>query len=123
MPSCYGDRSLLYHILLNLISNAVKFTQHEEEPQITIGGQIRDQDVLYYVIDNGAGFNEQYQDKLFQVFQRLHAEENYKGTGVGLSITQRIVHRHHGTIWARSKEGEGTAFYFTLPKQPLDEET
>ena len=115
VPPGMGDRSLIKQVLVNLLSNAVKFTRPREVPMIEVGGYATGAENVYYVRDNGVGFDMQYHDKLFGVFQRLHSADEYEGTGVGLAIVQRIVHRHGGRIWAESKPDEGACFYFTLP--------
>ena len=116
LGTAYGDASLLRQAFENLISNALKYSSKKAHPEITIG--IRDQNGLpaYYIQDNGAGFDMAYYQKLFGVFQRLHAQEEFEGTGVGLAIVQRIVHRHGGEIWAVANVDQGAVFYFTLNK-------
>jgi light-regulated signal transduction histidine kinase (bacteriophytochrome) len=115
LPACEGDPGLLRQVWVNLLSNAFKFTRDREEARIELGAQMADGGPVYFVKDNGVGFDMRYVDKLFGVFQRLHRQEDYDGTGVGLAIVQRIVHRHGGRVWAEGKEGQGAAFYFTLP--------
>ena len=116
LPDCDCDPALLKQVLVNLLSNALKFTRRQEHAVIEIGGDTSQPgEVLYYVRDNGVGFNMEYAGKLFAVFQRLHRSSDFEGTGVGLSIVQRIVHRHGGRIWAEAQEGKGATFYFTLP--------
>jgi light-regulated signal transduction histidine kinase (bacteriophytochrome) len=115
LPPAKGDLSLIKQVWINLISNAVKYSKYKQEPTIEIGSYKKDKLVVYYVKDNGAGFDMQYYDKLFGVFQRLHSQEEFEGTGIGLAIVQKIVHRHNGTVWADSKPDEGTCFYFSLP--------
>jgi len=114
LPGCLGDAPLIRQVLVNLISNAFKFTRRSEHPRIDIGSrQVADQ-VEYYVRDNGVGIPPQHAQKLFGAFQRLHSDEEFEGTGVGLSIVQRIIHRHGGVITASSAPGQGTTFSFTL---------
>lgn len=110
----FGDRNLLRIALANLLGNAWKFTRNTALPQIEMGMISQNEKCAYFIRDNGAGFNMAYADKIFQPFQRLHKSTEYPGTGIGLSIVQRIIHRHGGEIWAESKEGEGATFYFTL---------
>jgi light-regulated signal transduction histidine kinase (bacteriophytochrome) len=110
-----GDPGLIKRVWTNLISNAIKYSQHKPKINIEIGSYHKDKHVVYYVKDEGVGFDMKYYDKLFGVFQQLHSGEEYKGTGIGLAIAQRIVQRHNGTIWAESKLNEGTCFYFSLP--------
>jgi signal transduction histidine kinase len=116
LPPALGDQSLLNQVMMNLLGNAVKFTKSRETAVIEVGGRTEGKEDIYYVKDNGVGFDERYADKLFGVFQRLHGGEEFEGTGVGLSIVKRIVQRHGGRVWAKGKVGEGATFYFALPK-------
>jgi light-regulated signal transduction histidine kinase (bacteriophytochrome) len=116
VPPGMSDRSLIKQVLVNILSNAIKFTRVREVPLIEVGGCAEETENVYYVRDNGVGFDMQYHDKLFGVFQRLHSVDDYEGTGVGLAIVQRIIHRHGGRVWAESKVDEGACFYFTLPR-------
>jgi light-regulated signal transduction histidine kinase (bacteriophytochrome) len=113
----HGDPGLARIVLENLIGNAWKFTARANEPAIEVGLDERDGETVYYVRDNGAGFDMKYAHKLFEPFQRLHTDREFQGTGIGLSIVQRIVARHGGKIWAEAKTGDGAAFYFTLRKR------
>ena len=117
LPPARGDRAMLRQVFVNLLSNAIKFTRHQPAPAIEVGGQSDDGVTTFYVKDNGVGFDQKFQHKLFGVFQRLHSEEEFEGTGVGLALVQRVIHRHGGKIWADGKVGEGAIFYFTLPIQ------
>jgi PAS domain S-box-containing protein len=117
VPNCEADCSLLTQVWVNLISNAIKYTGKIEDAHIEIGWQIIDHQTVYFIRDNGAGFDMQYADKLFGVFQRMHLEKDFEGTGIGLAIAQRIIQRHGGKIWAESIVNEGATFYFTIPEQ------
>ena len=116
----FGDLSLIKAVFVNLISNAVKYSSNEPLPEVIISSAIGDGIVTYSVADNGVGFDMQYAANLFGVFQRLHSNEEFEGTGVGLAIVQRIVTRHGGKIWAHSKVNEGATFFFTLPSVPSE---
>jgi len=115
LPACHGEPSLLNQVIVNLISNAVKFTSKVPEPSIHVGSTSQNGETIYFVRDNGVGFDERYAEKLFGVFQRLHRVVDFEGTGVGLAIVHRIISRHGGRVWAEGKLNEGATFYFTLP--------
>jgi signal transduction histidine kinase len=116
LPTAHADRSMIRQVLINLLSNALKFTRTEDAPHIEIGAEDRGDAVVYFVRDNGVGFNMEYADKLFGVFERLHDDSAFEGTGVGLALVERIVRRHDGEVWGRGTEGDGATLYFTLPK-------
>lgn len=115
-----GDPGLLTIALDNLLGNAWKFTRNEPHAVIEFGRFMEGGELVYFVRDNGAGFNMEYADRLFGVFQRLHSARDFDGTGIGLSIVHRIIHRHGGRIWAQSRPGEGATFYFVLPDSSCD---
>jgi len=129
LPSCDADPLLLRQVYVNLLSNAFKFSREREKVRIEIGAlkacevararapelQLLDANsCVYFVRDNGVGFNMRYADKLFGVFQRLHRQEEFKGTGIGLATVQQIIHKHGGQVWAESEVGKGATFYFTI---------
>jgi PAS domain S-box-containing protein len=117
LPHADGDRAMIREVLWNLLSNAVKFTRPRKVPVIELAGEVRADENAYSVKDNGIGFDMKYADKLFQVFQRLHDPKEFEGTGIGLALVQRIVHRHGGRVWAEAKTGEAATFHFTLPRR------
>jgi light-regulated signal transduction histidine kinase (bacteriophytochrome) len=115
LPDCQGDPSLLLQVWINLISNALKFTRKNNYAKLEIGFKMDEHSrPAYYVNDNGVGFDMKYAGKLFGVFQRLHNEKDFDGTGVGLALVSRIINRHGGNIWAESAPNAGATFYFTL---------
>ena len=113
-PPVFADSHLVKIMFTNLLSNALKFTGIHENAKIETGSMAEEGHTVFFIKDNGAGFDMQYADKLFIPFQRLHRAEKYEGSGIGLAIVQRIIHRHGGRIWAESKINVGTTFYFTL---------
>ena len=115
LPPARGDRAVIRQVWDNLLSNAVKFTRPREQAVIEVRGRIEDHQAVYSVRDNGVGFDTQYAGKLFGVFQRLHRQDEFEGTGVGLAIAHRVVHRHGGRIWAEGRLNEGATFHFSLP--------
>jgi light-regulated signal transduction histidine kinase (bacteriophytochrome) len=115
LPAAYGDTTLIRQVWNNLLTNAFKFTRYRRRREVEIGSYRCGEDAVYCVGDNGAGFDMQYADGLFKAFHRLHAGEEFEGTGVGLAIVRRIIQRHNGRVWAEGKEDNGARFYFTLP--------
>lgn len=116
LPRARGDRAMIRQVLVNLIANAIKFTQPLAQAVIEIGSNSSEKEHCYHVRDNGVGFDMQYADKLFGVFQRLHSGEEFEGTGIGLAIVKRIINRHGGRVWAEGRVGEGATFHFSLPR-------
>lgn len=112
----YADNTLINQVWVNLISNAVKYSGKNSNPQIEIGSYEKNNETIFYVKDNGAGFDMAYANKLFGVFQRLHRSSEFEGTGIGLAIIHRVITKHGGRVWAEAKVDEGAAFYFTLPQ-------
>ena len=120
LPDCIGDPSLLKQVFANLLGNAFKFTREKENAIVEVGCQEQAGEMICFVRDNGAGFDMQYAGKLFGAFQRLHRHEQFEGTGVGLSIVQRIIHRHGGRIWPEAEVDKGAAFFFTFASDSRD---
>ena len=117
IPRAFGDPSLIRQVWANLISNAVKFSSKKDHPEINIGWEADKNEIVYSISDNGVGFDMQYADKLFSVFQRLHDSAEFEGTGIGLAIVNRIVNRHEGRVWAAGEPDKGAIFYFSLPQR------
>ncbi|MBA4148076.1 MAG: HAMP domain-containing protein [Verrucomicrobia bacterium] len=115
IPEVSADPGLIRQVLANLISNAIKYTRPRKEATIHIGSDIPDGEIIIFIRDNGVGFDMKFVDKLFGAFQRLHRSEDFEGTGVGLALTERIVRKHGGRVWAQSELGKGATFYFSLP--------
>ena len=115
-PKATCDRIRISEVFSNLVSNAIKYTKKDKQPVIEIGWSDKKDFYEFYVKDNGIGIEKQYYDKIFQIFQRLHAKGEYEGTGAGLTIVKKIVENHSGKIWVESEVGAGSTFYFTLPK-------
>lgn len=116
LPNAYGDRAMLGQVFQNLIGNAIKFTRNKNPGIIEVSGKTEKKEIIYYVKDNGAGFDMKYINKLFGLFQRLHSPEEFEGTGVGLSIVQRVIRRHGGRVWGEGAVDGGATIYFSLPK-------
>ena len=114
LPPAIGDSALMHQVWINLISNAIKFSSKQDRAEIEVDFQRTGQKIIYSIRDNGSGFDMKFADKLFGVFQRLHSEKEFEGTGVGLAIVQRLIHRHGGEVWAESQIGKGATFYFTI---------
>jgi light-regulated signal transduction histidine kinase (bacteriophytochrome) len=114
LPIITADYSQMIQLLQNLIGNSIKY-RSDKIPEIHISAQEKDNDWIFSVEDNGIGIDPQYSDQVFQIFKRLHTNEEYKGTGIGLAITKRIIERHSGRIWVESELGKGSKFYFTIP--------
>jgi light-regulated signal transduction histidine kinase (bacteriophytochrome) len=110
-----GDINTIRQVWINLVSNAIKYSGNRKEQRIEIGSSRNGRQHVFYVKDNGVGFDEAYRHKLFKVFQRLHSAEEFAGTGVGLALVEKIISKHGGKVWAEGKEGEGACFYFSLP--------
>jgi light-regulated signal transduction histidine kinase (bacteriophytochrome) len=117
IPDLMGDINAIRQVWVNLISNAVKYSAKTEAPFIEIGFLSREGETVFFVKDNGVGFDEKYKHKLFKVFQRLHSADDFEGTGVGLAIVEKVVAKHGGRVWAEAKVGQGACFYFSLPDE------
>jgi len=115
LPVAKGDPVLIQQVFQNLLSNAIKFSRHKKVPMIEIGFLTKFNATIYFVKDNGIGFDMKYSNKLFGIFQRLHSSKDYEGNGIGLAIVHNIICKHQGNVWVESNPGEGTTFFFTLP--------
>ena len=116
LPTVMADGGQLTQLFQNLISNAIKF-HGEEPPQVQVSAEQQDTEWVFSVRDNGVGIEPEFAERIFVIFQRLHSRDDYPGTGIGLSVCQKIVERHGGRIWVKSELGNGSTFYFTLPQQ------
>jgi PAS domain S-box-containing protein len=116
LPPTRGDKAMMHQVFVNLLTNAIKFSRAQETPVIRVGATVKDAETVYFVKDNGVGFDMQYANKLFGVFQRLHSVNEFEGTGIGLAIVKRIVTRHGGRVWAEGRVGEGATLFFSLPR-------
>ena len=115
LPSVEADPTLMNQVWTNLISNAIKYTSPKDECKIEINGNEDGNNIIYSIRDNGVGYDTQYADRLFGLFQRFHNERDFEGTGIGLAIVKRIIDRHQGRIWSKSTAGEGAEFCFSIP--------
>ena len=115
LPRAYGDQGLIRQVLVNLLENSIKFNKSRPEAKIEVGSFPESGETVYYIKDNGTGFNTKYAEQVFGVFKSMHSRAEYGGTGVGLAIVQRILTRHGGKIWAEGKPNAGATFYFQLP--------
>lgn len=116
LSDTYGDINTIKQVWINLISNAIKYSRNAAAPFIEIGSFIRNSENIFFIKDNGVGFDTKYGNKLFKVFQRLHGPNEFEGTGVGLAIVEKIVSRHGGRVWGEAEIGKGASFYFSLPE-------
>jgi len=114
LPEANGDPELLQLVWINLLSNALKYSSRQAEPRIEVGTQTADEKLVFFVSDNGVGFDMRYSQKLFNVFQRLHRQDEFEGIGIGLALVRRVIERHGGHVWAKSKLNEGATFYFCI---------
>ncbi|OPY28715.1 MAG: adaptive-response sensory kinase [Methanobacterium sp. PtaU1.Bin242] len=115
LPTVMADESQMKQLFQNLITNAIKFHK-DKSPQVHLSAEDKNKEWVFSVADNGIGIDPKYADRIFEVFKRLHTRRKYSGTGIGLAISRKIVERHGGHIWVDSKPGEGSTFYFTIPK-------
>jgi two-component system sensor kinase len=115
LPPAPGEETMIHQVFFNLIGNALKFTRPRETAVIEVGGGVNGTENVYYVRDNGVGFDMAGSERLFRLFSRLHTEREFEGTGAGLAIVGRIIERHGGRVWAEGRAGAGAVFYFSLP--------
>jgi light-regulated signal transduction histidine kinase (bacteriophytochrome) len=120
LPHITCDIGLMRQVWLNLISNAIKYSSKNGKAIIEIGSYTKDDQLVFFIKDNGVGFDMKYANKLFGAFQRLHKQEEFSGTGIGLAIVQRIINKHSGNVWAYAEVGKGATFYFSIPQSPLN---
>jgi PAS domain S-box-containing protein len=120
LPPASGDANLIKQVITNLISNALKYTSKKKTAEIVVGSKSTENEMIYYVKDNGNGFDMRFAHKLFGIFQRLHSKREFEGNGVGLAIVKRIIFHHEGRVWAEGEPGKGATFYFTLPGKKAD---
>jgi|GEM_PF-1970440 PAS domain S-box-containing protein len=123
LPSVQGIQSLVRQVFQNIISNAIKYSNNEDQPTIVLEGQTMGNEVVFSITDNGVGFDTKYSEKLYGMFERLHTDDQFEGTGVGLALCKKIMDRHHGRIWAVSSEGKGSTFYLAFPVNVSDKPT
>jgi len=117
LPDISGDINTLRQVWINLISNAVKYSGKADFPKIEIGSWHEQDKIVFFIKDNGVGFDEKYKNKLFRVFQRLHSTDEFEGTGIGLAIVEKIISKHDGKVWADAVVDKGANFYFSLPDE------
>ena len=117
LPAASGDPELLQLVWINLLSNALRYSSRQAEPRIEVGTQTADEKLVFFVSDNGVGFDMRYSQKLFNVFQRLHRQDEFEGIGIGLALVRRVIERHGGRVWAESKLNEGATFYFCIGEE------
>lgn len=122
LPKIIGDKSQIFQVLQNLISNAIKFKREETQPEIEISASEEEHRYIFSVSDNGIGIANQYHSKIFNIFQRLHSSKDYSGSGIGLSLCKKIINRHGGEIWVKSEKDVGSTFFFSIPKKPTNHE-
>jgi two-component system, chemotaxis family, sensor kinase Cph1 len=119
LPEARADAALLRQVWFHLLANAVKFTRSRPAARVEIGCQAAAGELVFFVRDNGVGFDMRYADRLFGVFQRLHTANEFEGTGVGLAIVRRVIQRHGGRVWAEGRPDAGATFYFSLPVEEI----